>query len=218
MIKAIIFDFDGVLVESMDIKTKAFAKLFEHEGEDIVKKVVSYHMNNAGVSRYEKFRYIYKEILKRFLSDEEFEMLCKKFAASVMDGVIKAPYVEGAREFLENYSEEYRCFVVSATPQEEIEEIILRRGIRHFFKAVYGAPTRKTEAVRDILVEEGINTAEALYVGDALSDSNAAKDNCVNFIARINGNDSIFAGLNCLKVKDLTNLKTIIDSNQYDFC
>ncbi len=32
MIKAIIFDFDGVIVESVDIKTKAFARLFEHGG------------------------------------------------------------------------------------------------------------------------------------------------------------------------------------------
>jgi len=47
MIKAIIFDFDGVLVESVDIKTKAFAGLFEHEGDSIVRRVVAYHIKNA---------------------------------------------------------------------------------------------------------------------------------------------------------------------------
>lgn len=215
LIKIIFFDFDGVIVESIDIKTRAFAQLFKHEGENVVRRIVSYHLNNAGVSRYEKFRYIYKEILRRFLSDEEFEMLCKKFAGSVLDSVIKAPYVDGAREFLENYSMEYKCFIVSATPQEEIEEIIQKRHILHFFKAVYGAPTKKSDAAKDILVAEGVNAAEALYIGDALSDYNAAKDNCVHFIARIYGNESIFTGLNCLKVKDMSNLKTIIDSKQY---
>ena len=58
-LKAIFFDFDGVLVESVDIKTRAFSKLFEREGEDVVKKVIDYHIDNGGVSRYEKFRYIY---------------------------------------------------------------------------------------------------------------------------------------------------------------
>jgi len=29
MIKAIIFDFDGVIIESMDVKTKAFTFLFK---------------------------------------------------------------------------------------------------------------------------------------------------------------------------------------------
>ena len=55
MIKAIIFDFDGVLVESLDIKTRAFAKLFGPEGPDMAKRVVDYHLQNGGVSRYEKF-------------------------------------------------------------------------------------------------------------------------------------------------------------------
>lgn len=211
MIRTIFFDFDGVIVESVDIKTRAFAKLFEHEGEGIVKKVVSYHLNNAGVSRYEKFRYIYKEILKRFLSDEEFEMLCKKFAASVMDGVIKAPYVEGAREFLENYSMEYKCFIVSATPQEEIEEIIQKRHIRHFFKAVYGAPAKKDNAVKTILVKENIDPCNAVYVGDAMSDYLAAKENKVAFIARVtDDNYSLFDDLDCTKLKDLMNLKNAV--------
>ena len=213
MIKAVIFDFDGVLVESVDIKTKAFAGLFEHEGEDIVKKVISYHLNNAGVSRYEKFRYIYKEILKRFLSDEEFEMLCKKFAGGVMGGVIKAPYVEGAKEFLGEYFQDYKCFIVSATPQEEIEEIIQKRHIRHFFKAVYGAPAKKNDAVKTILVKENIDPCNAVYVGDAMIDYLAAKENRVAFIARVtNDNNSLFKDLDCIKLNSLVDLEGIVNS------
>jgi HAD superfamily hydrolase (TIGR01549 family) len=213
MIRTIFFDFDGVIVESVDIKTRAFAKLFEHEGEGIVKKVISYHLENAGVSRYEKFRYIYKEILRRFLSDEEFEMLCKKFAASVMDGVVKAPYVAGAKEFLENYSQAYKCFVVSATPQEEIEGIIQKRHIRHFFKAVHGAPAKKNDAVKNILVKENIDPCNAVYVGDAMSDYLAAKENGVTFIARVtNENNSLFKDLGCIKLNSLVDLEDIINS------
>jgi len=42
-----------VLVESTDIKTKAFAELFKSEGKAVVKKIVNYHLMNEGVSRYE---------------------------------------------------------------------------------------------------------------------------------------------------------------------
>ena len=52
MIKIIFFDFDGVIVESVDIKTKAFAMLFEHEGRDIANRVIDYHLKNSGVSRF----------------------------------------------------------------------------------------------------------------------------------------------------------------------
>src|SRR4030066_2142162 len=107
MIKAIFFDFDGVIVESVDIKTNAFAKLFEHEGNKIVNEVIGYHLNNMGVSRYEKIRFIYNDILHRVLNETEFKALCDKFAELVVDGVIMAPYVKGALEFLENYASVY---------------------------------------------------------------------------------------------------------------
>lgn len=212
MIKAIFFDFDGVVVESVDIKTKAFIKLFEREGNDVIKKVVKYHLKNTGISRYEKFRYIYKKILNRTLDDKEFNILCSKFANLVVDGVLKAPYVKGAKEFLENYASEYKCFVTSATPQVELEEIILKRYMSHFFKSIYGAPTKKSDAVRNILMSEKIDNNVAVYIGDALSDYKAAKDNYVHFISRINNNENMFATIDCPKVKDLTNLKAILDS------
>ena len=212
MIKTIIFDFDGVIVESIDIKADAFAKLFAKEGKEIVNRVVDYHLNNGGKSRYEKFRYIYREILKRKLSKNEFKGLCNRFADFVAEGVISAPYVKGAREFLEDYSSKYKCFVVSATPQRELEDIIKRRYINRFFKVVYGAPKNKTNAVKDILVRERIKPICALYIGDALSDYEAAKDNGVNFIARINSNKSIPDGIGCLKIRDLINLGRIVET------
>lgn len=212
MIEMIFFDFDGVIVESVDIKINAFAKLFESEGEDAVKKVVDYHLRNMGVSRYDKFRYIYREILKRPLNDKRFEMLCNEFAAIVVDDVIEAPYVKGAKEFLENDASKYKCFVVSATPQRELEEIIRRRNISRFFKAIYGAPLAKTDIIKDILIKERVEPIKAMYIGDALSDYIAAKDNSVKFIVRINKNESTFENIDCIKVNDLTNLDKIIET------
>ena len=210
VLKVIFFDFDGVIVESVDIKTHAFAKLFEREGGDFVKRVVDYHLENTGVSRYEKFRYIYQEILNRPLMENEFQILCDKFANLVVENVVKAPYVKGTIEFLENYASKYKCFVVSATPQKEIEEIIQRRNIQRFFKGIYGAPTKKSDAVKNILLSEGIESSKAVYIGDAMSDYTAAKNNNVRFIARINGNEAVFTHVDCLKITDLTNLTDVI--------
>ncbi|MFQ5787435.1 MAG: HAD family hydrolase [Thermodesulfobacteriota bacterium] len=210
MIKVIFFDFDGVIVESVDIKTNAFAELFEQEGGDIVKKVVDYHLKNTGVSRYEKFRYIYEEILNSPLTENEFKILCDKFANLVVESVIKAPYVKGIKEFLENYSARYKCFVVSATPQKEIEEIIQKRNISHFLKAVYGAPTKKSDAVKEVRMQENIDSHDAVYIGDALSDYEAATSNAVKFIARTHNNESIFEAIDCIKLNDLSNLEKIL--------
>jgi phosphoglycolate phosphatase-like HAD superfamily hydrolase len=206
MIKAIIFDFDGVLVESVDIKTSAFARLFAPEGEDVAKRVVDYHLKHTGVSRFDKFRYIYSSILKRELTEGKFSELCDRFSRLVMDEVISAPYVKGGKEFLDSYCKAYKCFVASATPQKEIEEIIRQRGMLKYFESIYGSPKKKTDAVKDIIRAFGMSPEEVLYVGDAMSDYEAAASNHIHFIARMNGNEGIFSGIDCIKVEDLTGL------------
>ncbi|MFH1593908.1 MAG: HAD-IA family hydrolase [Candidatus Omnitrophota bacterium] len=210
--EVIFFDFDGVIVESLNIKRDAFARLFEDEGERIVKEVVDYHLAHEGVSRYEKFIYIYKEMLKRPLDEDTFRDLSRKFSDLVMEDVVLCPYVKGAREFLEQYSEKYKCFVLSATPKDEIREIVRRRKLNGFFQGVYGAPDEKTDMVRSIIKKEGIEPARAVYIGDAISDYRAAQENAARFIAKINDNGSIFAGIDCVKVKDLKNLKQILET------
>ena len=52
MLKGIIFDFDGVIVESIDSKTRAFSQIYSKFGRDIIKKVVSHHENNGGMWPY----------------------------------------------------------------------------------------------------------------------------------------------------------------------
>ena len=99
--KAIIFDFDGVLVDSVHIKTLAFAKLYESHGEDVVHKVIQFHEQNGGVTRIEKFKYYHKNFLGKTLSDGELDSLCKSFSSIVEDEVVKAPWINGAQSFFE---------------------------------------------------------------------------------------------------------------------
>ncbi len=212
MIQVIFFDFDGVLVESNNIKTEAYARLFQPEGPEVMNQVVNYHLQNGGVSRFDKIRYVYREILKRPLTDAKFQQLCDNFADIVIDAVVEAPYVDGALEFLREHSEKYRCFVTSATPQEEVEKIIAQRGMARFFKNIYGAPTAKKDAVRVTLEKEKVKPAQALYVGDALSDYRAASENGVFFVARIDGNETLFKDIDCPRIKDLTELGTVLES------
>ncbi|MDD5680409.1 MAG: HAD hydrolase-like protein, partial [Candidatus Omnitrophica bacterium] len=196
----------------VDIKTNAFARLFEDEGPETVKQVVDYHLKHTGVSRFDKFRYFYKSLLKRELTDEKFKELCERFSALVMEEVVNAPYVKGGKEFLDSYSNSYKCFVASATPQREIEDIIEKRGMGRYFAGVYGAPKMKTTAVKEVISGNGLSAAEIVYVGDAMSDYSAAKDNGVRFIARIKDNEAIFSAIDCLRISDLSGLGSILGS------
>lgn len=215
MIKAVIFDFDGVLVESLDIKEVAFARLFESEGETVVSSVIEYHRAHGGVSRYDKFRYFYREILKRELSEVRFQELCSRFSELVLEEVVKCPFVPGATEFLNAFAHTLPCYITSATPESELSEILLRRGMTGFFRRVFGAPTSKADAVSAILAETGFMRHEAVYVGDALADYEAAKTNGVNFIARCVQENYMFNAVDCPKLADLTQLHAMLGTFRY---
>jgi HAD superfamily hydrolase (TIGR01549 family) len=184
MVKAIVFDFDGVIIESFDIKTQAFRELFK--GSDKVNEIVEYHKQNGGVSRYKKFKHIYSEILKQPLDDKIFKELGEKFSNLVVEEVKKCPYVPGAFEFINKQYGRKKLFIASGTPEEELHDIVAARGIFKYFKGVYGSPATKSEIMRGILEREKLGRNEVLFIGDAITDYHEANRVGVLFMARIN--------------------------------
>jgi len=182
--KNLIFDFDGVLAESVHIKTQAFSKLYEQFGEEIVGKVVSHHIANGGMPRYEKFLYYHKVFLGMDLSDEDIEKLSNDFSNLVIDSVANAEEVPWALWFIKKYQKECNYWIASATPTDEIKEIAKRRGISDYFIKIYGSPEKKSSIVKSIINDNKLKLSETVFIGDAVNDYRAAKDNKINFILR----------------------------------
>jgi len=211
MLKAILFDFDGVLVESVDIKTKAFAKLFENEGPEIVNKVVEYHLANGGVSRFKKFDYIYAELLKRQITDEIRMELGNKFANLVIQNVLDAPWIPGVQEFLENYSEKLDLYIVSGTPDNELKYIVENKNISKYFKGVFGSPATKGDLIKDILLTHSYKNEHVVFVGDAITDLNGALEANVSFIGKISNKETNpFSDYHVSLVRDLRELPGLL--------
>ena len=210
MIKAVIFDFDGVLVESAEIKTEAFGQLFS-SFPDKVHEIIEYHKRNMGISRYVKFHYFYENILGKELSSDEEMELGEKFSQIVLEKILKAPFVAGTLDFLDKYHEKISLFIASGTPDNELQCIVEKRGISHYFKEIHGTPRKKPEIVLDILSRYSLSAPEVVFVGDAESDLKASKETGVCFIARISpGNDDL---MDCsLKIKDLYALGKMIEN------
>ncbi|MBI4667943.1 MAG: HAD family hydrolase [Elusimicrobia bacterium] len=183
-IQAVVFDFDGVLVESVDIKTRAFACLFSSEAPAAVERILDYHLKNGGISRQEKFRTIYRDILKRPLKDRDFGCLCRRFAELVVKEVTAAPWVKGAEEFLRTQHRRYRFFIISGTPEKELKFIIRRRGIQKLFRGVFGSPRTKDFLLKEILKRYHLRPRQLVFVGDAPTDWRAAQRAGVPFIWR----------------------------------
>lgn len=183
MIKALIFDFDGVLVESVDIKTTAFCELFKSFPEYWC-AIKEFHLKNGGLSRDEKIKYYYKQLLKRALSQRTLSDKAAQFRRLVINKVIEAPFVPGALELLETCVGRFSLFIASGTPQTELREIIHRRGMTLYFHGVFGSPQRKEVIFDKILKRNLLQPEEAIYLGDSETDLYAAKKKGLHFIAR----------------------------------
>jgi phosphoglycolate phosphatase-like HAD superfamily hydrolase len=186
-IQAFFFDFDGVLADSVEVKTKAFAKLFAPFGAEIEAKVIDHHCNKGGMTRADKFRHYYKEFLCEPLSDEILDGLCRKFSHLVTDEVVKSSEIPGAEKFLQEMHNRVPCFVISATPEDEIKGIVKRRKLQEYFERVLGAPATKIENLKSVLIRYDLEPSKSLFFGDAESDYRAAEACGVRFLAILPG-------------------------------
>ena len=204
--QAIFFDFDGVLVESAEIKCQAFRTLYEEHGEEILERVLAYHLAHEGISRVAKILHCHKEFLGLALSEAQLSELAERYSALVMDAVIACDAVPGAFEFLENYSDKLPLFVVSGTPEPELRAIIGRRGMADCFSAVHGSPRHKGPIVMDLLFEHNLSGPDCLFVGDAMTDYLAAAETGLQFIGRVGKNDDNPFPQGTTIIEDLTQL------------
>lgn len=182
-IKVIILDFDGVILESVGIKDRAFGKLFENHPQHLP-QIMEYHLSNNATIRFDKFKYIYENILHLTYNDEIEKKLSKQFSGGIVDQIIRCPYVAGAHDFLEDFVEKMPLYLVSVNPPEELGSILASRDLARYFKDVYAHPWRKQDAILDILKREDILTEEAVFIGDSVEDYRAALASDVPFIGR----------------------------------
>lgn len=178
-----IFDFDGVIADSVEVKTEAFAEIYKEFGDDIMKKVIQHHRNNGGMSRFEKFKLYHSKYLNIDLIPEEVDKLSGIFSNLVVDKVVQSNEIAGVKKFIKDIkSAGNKLFVNSATPDREIREIVSRRGLDKYFSQVYGSPSSKKENIQKILANCKDPLDKVVFFGDAVADYNAALDAKVDFI------------------------------------
>lgn len=181
---AIVFDFDGVIVESADIKTEAFRNLFAARPAD-VDRIVAFHQRHAGISRYEKFDRIYADILHIPLSSTERVSLGNRFSELVVEAVVNCPPVPGAEEALGSLFGTVPLLLASGTPEDELEIIVRRRGLAAFFFEVHGSPRGKAEIIFNAAHTHGWSLERMVMIGDAMTDYDAARATGLGFIGRV---------------------------------
>tara|TARA_B100001250_G_C19561558_1_gene683539 strand:+ start:164 stop:805 length:642 start_codon:yes stop_codon:yes gene_type:complete len=207
-IKQIIFDFDGVILNSHKIKTKAFYKLFKKYGHKNAKKAVKYHLNNTGVSRFVKFKYILKKIIKIKPQKNILEQLDKEFSDFCEMKIKNLKPSKSLLNFLKLEKKNFIFFISTGTPQKDINKILKRKKINHFFRKAYGSPRKKTSHIKEIK-KNGLST---LFIGDSVEDLYSAKVTATQFILKVNSENSKLKNKSINKIYSFRNFKEKVKS------
>ena len=180
---AVFFDFDGVILDSVKVKTDTFAAMFRKYGSEVERAVVEYHLANGGISRFDKFRYYYEKILEQPITDSEIKTLGDEFSKLALQGVLNSKFVPGALETLEVLKKmNIPCYIVSGTPDEEIKLIIKKKKLTKYFIEIHGAPKKKSDVALDIIKRFNFLPTKCLFIGDSMTDYDAAYVSRTNFL------------------------------------
>ena len=185
-IELLILDFDGVVIESNDIKTQAFEKVFS-QFPQYKDAMMQFHYENVSVSRIEKFDYL-AELMGRGADSKLKAEMVDNFSQYVLEDILTVPLVKGAERFLKMVKGRLPLYLASVTPANELEHILEKRGLLHWFEGIYGCPPwTKANAIRDILSRNSILPRNSLLLGDSAGDQRAAFETGIQFIARDSG-------------------------------
>lgn len=184
--KTLIFDCDGVILNSNQVKTDAFYNAARPYGKALADKLVDYHVNHGGISRYAKFEYFLKNIIPEDILDKDtfnsqLKVLLTSYAQLVHQGLLECEIAPGLKE-LRDLTLDTKWLIVSGGDQAELNEIFSKRELSHLFDGgIYGSPDTKDEILsREI--KNGNITEPALFLGDSKYDYEAATTANLDFV------------------------------------
>lgn len=200
MKKSIIFDFDGVIIDTSSIKTEAFYKLFSRFGKKIGTIAKNYHLENEGISRFEKFTYIKKKYLIKKNKTVSNNYLNEKYSNIVLNKIVKKKISYGFLSFIKNNFNNYNFFISSSSPEDELKYIIKKKKITKFFKYIYGYPPVKKNQIKKIIKLNNLDIKNVWYVGDTNEDFKVSKSLKISFMGYVKyGNKFKYHNINIIK-------------------
>ena len=179
---ALVFDCDGVILDSASLKREAFAALYDDHPAAVRAAVAAYLGRRGGQPREVKFRHIEGQILGRTPSQARIDALCEQFRLRMQALMDSAPMIAGAMQALTQWRGRCPLVLLSATPQRELEDVVLRRGLAAQFDEVIGAPPDKVTALAGLLLRRCWQASTTVMVGDSYNDYRAARSNATAFI------------------------------------
>ena len=162
MIKLIIFDYDGVIVNSFPKVHKIYSKMCAKLGKSCPKTLEGFKKvyGHSSSECYQQLGF----------TDEDIQEGNKIYKKEI--GNVKSLPFDGIKEVLEKLIQKHKLMVVSSSYREDIEQKLKGFNLLKYFSKVLGRESikikrfEKVEAIKEALNEYNASPNETLLVGD----------------------------------------------------
>ncbi len=182
--KSIIFDCDGVILNSNNIKTRAFRMASLPFGDNASRALEDYHLKNGGVSRYVKFDHFLTSIFpvnSKKMKELYLKRMLEIYSEETKRGLLDSEITSGLH-ILREKTNNSSWSIVSGGDQNQLRYIFKKKKLMHLFNGgIFGSPDTKNEILKREL-EKGSIKLPALFLGDAALDHQVSVANGLDFI------------------------------------
>ena len=181
--KTLVFDCDGVILDSNKLKTQAYYDTAISYGanETQAQTLVNHHVQYGGISRYPKYEYFIREIMGQAVTNEALKTLLDRFAYEIHRGLLNCALAQGLG-YLRDATLESRWMLVSGGDQAELRTLFAEREIDGMFDAgIFGSPDNK-DMILTREIANGNLEQPAIFFGDSRYDHQAAVRAGLDFV------------------------------------
>lgn len=180
--KVILWDFDGVILDSMPTRELGFRKVLEEYPKDQVEELIQFHYKNGGWSRYVKFRYFFENIIGTEVTPDFILELCSRFSKIMLEILSsKELLILDSLGYIQRNFTNQEMYIVSGSDQKELRLLCQQLDIHTYFRSINGSPTPKNELVKNLLQMIPFSRSEIVLIGDSKNDLEAAEINGIDF-------------------------------------
>ena len=178
----IFWDFDGVIINSDEIRRSAFENSLKEYKKEDVNSLISFHNQNGGLSRYVKFKYFFKEILNQKLTDNQLNKLLFTYSDFCMKHLGERKNLNSsALRFIKRYFKKKKFHIASGSDNFELNKLCNQLEISDFFISISGSPEPKEKIIQRVIKENGYSNDIICLIGDSINDYDAANYNEISF-------------------------------------
>ena len=178
----LIFDFDGVLVDSVKNKEEIYCNCFGKLNSRKRYFISNYVRNNSSMNRIKKLDNIFSLLITNFPKKEIDIQYKKNFKKMMTENIKNTIITKDVLRFLNYFSDKY-LYIVSSGPKDEIEFILKKNLVYEKFASIYGGIDNKSIILKKLKMT--YPHKKMIFIGDKISDLNSAKDSDMEFIGKI---------------------------------